>query len=107
MKKTILLTALGMSAFSVQAEAADFRPVHKTPTFGLGVGMSVPSSGLDTYVYRVRINADIMIEPMVNLGSATSEETATTEQQALDAEGNPEVDSDGNAVMEDVNTVGK
>jgi hypothetical protein len=105
MNKTIFLTAMGITMFSPQAEAADFRPVHKTPTFGLGVGMSVPSSGLDTYVYRIRINADIMVEPMVNLGSATSEETATTEQQALDADGNPEVDSDGNPVMENVNTV--
>ena len=92
MKKVTLLSALVLGVLPLQAnaEAENFRPTTKTgPTFGLGVGMSVPSSGLDTYIYRIRPNANLMIEPMLNIGKASSEVTTSTETDVLDDDGIP------------------
>jgi hypothetical protein len=87
MKKTILLSTLFLGLLPLQsnAEIPNFRPSTKDgPTFGFGVGMSVPSSGLDTYIYRIRINPNMTIEPMLNLGSATSEVSTSTVTDVLD-----------------------
>jgi hypothetical protein len=90
-KKLFLSTLfLGLLPLQSNAEITNFRPSTKDgPTFGFGVGMSVPSSGLDTYIYRVRLNPNMTLEPMLNLGSATSEITTSTVSDVLDEDLNP------------------
>lgn len=93
MKKIIILSALILASLPITAEAEtntnNFRPRAKGLTFGLGVGMSVPSSGLDTYIYRLRVNPKLTIEPMLNIGKTTSEDSITTTMPKLDDAGAP------------------
>lgn len=55
----------------------NYRPEANRPTLGLGVGMSVPSEQLDTFILRIRINPNFTLEPMVNFTQITSSETTT------------------------------
>lgn len=55
----------------------NYRPDANRPTLGLGVGMSVPSEQLDTFILRVRINPNFTLEPMINLTQMSSSETTT------------------------------
>lgn len=92
MKKSLLISALVLGSYPLQAfaETPNYRPGTKNgPTFGFGVGTSVPSSGLDTYIYRIRLNPNMTIEPMLNIGSATSEVSTTTMTDVLDENGIP------------------
>ena len=55
----------------------NMRPDKSMTTLGLGVGMSVPSEQLDTFILRVRINPNFTLEPMVNLTQLSTSETTT------------------------------
>jgi hypothetical protein len=59
------------------AQANNFRPEANRATIGLGVGVSVPSEALDTFILRVRINPNFTLEPMINLMQMSSSETTT------------------------------
>lgn len=99
MKKIIILSALILAILPITAEAEaeananNFRPRAKGLTFGLGVGMSVPSSGLDTYIYRLRVNPKLTIEPMLNIGKTTSEDSITTTMNEIDPDTGDETGS--------------
>lgn len=97
MKKIIILSALILASLPITAEAEananNFRPRAKGLTFGLGVGMSVPSSGLDTYIYRLRVNPKLTIEPMLNIGKTTSEDSITTTMNEIDPDTGDETGS--------------
>ena len=54
---------------------SNFRPDKSMTTIGLGVGMSVPSEQLDTFILRIRINPNFTLEPMVNLTQISTSET--------------------------------
>ena len=58
-------------------QQANFRPEPGRTTLGLGVGMSVPSEQLDTFILRVRINPNFTLEPMVNMTQLSTSETVT------------------------------
>lgn len=60
-----------------KAQANNFRPEANRTTLGLGVGVSVPSEQLDTFILRVRINPNFTLEPMVSLMQMSSSETTT------------------------------
>lgn len=100
MKRIVMLSAILIAGLPMIAEAKpkgnkgakkenpnNYRPRNNGPTYGMGVGMSVPSNGLDTYIFRVRVNPSLTIEPMVNIGKTTAETTTTITT--------PEVDEDG------------
>ena len=70
-----------------KANPNNYRPRNQGTTFGMGVGMSVPSSGLDTYIFRIRANPNLTIEPMINTGKTTSETTTTTTTPEVDDTG--------------------
>jgi len=55
----------------------NFRPDPKRTTLGLGVGVSVPSEQLDTFIFRLRINPNFTLEPMVNMTQMSTSETTT------------------------------
>ena len=59
------------------AKQANLRPDPARTTLGLGVGMSVPSEQLDTFILRVRINPNFTLEPMVNMTQMSTSETTT------------------------------
>lgn len=61
----------------------NFRP-KKNPTLGLGVGISVPSNQLDTFILRARISPDLTLEPMLNFGSMTGVSTSTITMDEID-----------------------
>ncbi len=57
----------------------NFRPRATGPTLGLGVGVSVPSDQLDTFILRIRMNENLTIELMINYNQfSSSEETIST-----------------------------
>lgn len=94
MKHLLLLTSLTLLTLSQPAfagkkdkEPADnannFRP-KPNPTLGLGVGQTVGAGQLDTYTLRVRMNPNLMIEPMLMAGKASSTMTETTVTNEID-----------------------
>lgn len=83
--KVFGLCALSMFALN-SAEAqpklkigkkTNLRPDKSMTTLGLGVGMSVPSEQLDTFILRIRVNPNFTLEPMVNLTQISTSETTT------------------------------
>ena len=60
-----------------KSKQANFRPDPKRTTLGLGVGVSVPSEQLDTFIFRLRINPNFTLEPMVNMTQMSTSETTT------------------------------
>lgn len=90
MKRFTILPLLILAAFPLHAEGKEddnsnnYRPRSKSPTVGMGVGMSVPSSGLDTYILRIRVNPNLMIEPMINAGKTTTDTTTTITTPSVD-----------------------
>lgn len=72
----------------------NFRPRAEGPTLGLGVGMSVPSESLDIYALRVRMNPNLIIEPMLHYSKLSASEVATTTMEEIDpASGDPTGDT--------------
>lgn len=61
----------------MKGKNANFRPDPNRTTLGLGVGMSVPSEQLDTFIFRVRVNPNFTLEPMVNMTQMSTTETTT------------------------------
>lgn len=57
---------------------ANHRPDPKRASLGFGVGMSVPSEQLDTFILRIRVNPNFTLEPMVNMMQMSTSETTTT-----------------------------
>ena len=94
MKRIAILSAILFAGFPLVAEAKkndgqkanpnNYRPRSKGATYGMGVGMSVPSDGLDTYIFRVRMNPNLTIEPMLNIGQSTAETTTTFTTAEID-----------------------
>ena len=79
------LCAISLFAFN-SAEAkpilkknkqTNLRPDPARTTLGLGVGMSVPSEQLDTFILRVRVNPNFTLEPMVNMTQMSTSESTT------------------------------
>ena len=86
MKKIVIFASLILASFPItaEAEANNFRPRAKGLTFGLGVGVSVPSDQLDTYIYRLRVNPKLTVEPMINIGKTTTENRSITTMNSID-----------------------
>ena len=87
-----LVSLVGLSLFSSVAGAKpqannnpnNFRPRAEGPTFGLGVGMSVPSDSLDIFALRIRMNPNLIIEPMLHYSQFSGMETTTTTMDEID-----------------------
>ena len=62
----------------------NYRPRAKGPTLGLGVGVSVPSDQLDTFILRIRMNSNLTIEPMVNYNQYSSVDDTTSTLNEID-----------------------
>ena len=61
----------------LKGKQANLRPDPARTTLGLGVGVSVPSEQLDTFILRIRINPNFTLEPMVNMTQMSTSETTT------------------------------
>ena len=61
----------------LKAKQTNLRPDPGRTTLGLGVGMSVPSEQLDTFIFRIRVNPNFTLEPMVNMTQISTSETTT------------------------------
>ena len=68
----------------------NYRPRAEGATLGLGVGVSVPSDSLDTYALRIRMNPNLIIEPMLHYTQYSGTETSITTMDEIDpASGDP------------------
>ncbi len=89
MNITKSLCLLGLSLLTLNSASAKpkgkgklFKPVNHRPdpnraSLGFGVGMSVPSDQLDTFILRIRVNPNFTLEPMVNMMQMSTAETTT------------------------------
>jgi hypothetical protein len=76
-----------------QQNINNYRPQQNGLTFGMGVGMSVPSNQLDNFVYRLRFNRDVMLEPMLNMGKSSSELRTITTTDVTTGETSTQIES--------------
>ena len=79
---TLISTLSINSAFAKEDQAADFqnfRPSPQGKTVGMGVGITVPSDKLDTFILRVRMSPTLTLEPMLNYSSMSSSDTQKIE----------------------------
>ena len=81
---TLLCSSVAEAKPQANNNPNNFRPRNEGPTLGLGVGMSVPSDSLDVYALRIRMNPNLIIEPMLHYSQFSGMETTTTTMEEID-----------------------